>query len=308
LLVFGCGPGYGYSAVSCGQLVPRNANEVLICNELGESVIARLELPDGSPPPSGWPSVVLLHGSGGLFESDDDFPCAETPEPQFRKWAELLTDEGYAVIMPASFYSRGFCDWGDDDMPDEFDDHERLIMRTFDAAAAGNYMCDDPRFDCSRMAVMGFSNGGSTTLMVMQENLRAAADERLHQLQRRPPFVGGIAYYPGCGLENQLPIRVDPDEIERFYYPSARVWVAHGSKDDMHDECTEIRDPQVEIGAQLRGVTHDMFETELYEGAKHGFDNADDDDREADREARDHANAHTLALLESWLGPTTGGF
>lgn len=261
-------------------------------------------MPDGEPPAGGWPGVVLLHGSGGLFESGEDkYPCGEAVQDEFYRWVQLLNDRGIAVVMPDSFYSRGFCEWHETrTVPRKFDEHERLVARTFDAAAAANYLCDDARIDCSRLAVLGFSNGASVTLMLLHEQLTDAEDSRLHSLDDNiPSFVGAVAYYPGCGLQSELSNDLGEDEVDRYYYPSAPMWVPHAEKDKLLENCEELRDPQVDVIADQQGVKLDMFEIEVYAGAKHGFNGSESDDSQADRDARDDAQIETLAKLDEWF-------
>lgn len=300
-LAIGCRPP-GDGAVECGQLEPRNDGEVALCNDLDQAVIASVAMPEGDPPPEGWPGVVMLHGSGGLFlAGDQDYPCSETLQDQFRIWAQLLNDRGYAVVMPDSFYSRGFCDWQQTStVPREFDDHERLVARTVDAAAAAKYLCDDPHVDCSRLAVLGFSNGASITMMLLHEQLADAADERLRNLSP-PSFVGAVAYYPGCGLEGELANRLGESEIDRYYYPSAPIWVPHAEKDKLLDTCEALRDPQVDAIAEQQHAGEDMFELEVYADAKHGFDVWFTGDPQADLAARTDAQTKTLAKLDEWF-------
>ncbi len=292
LFILGCSEGDG--SVPCGDLRPRSADEVALCNELDQAVIAHVALPEGEPPKSGWPGVMLLHGSGGLFVADPEaYPCSETLHDEFRVWSELLTDRGYAVIMPASFYSRGFCDWTEDaTVPPKFSDHERLVARTFDAAAAADWLCDDPRVDCSKLAAFGFSNGASTALLLLHEDLREADDARLHRLTAIPSFSGGVTYYPGCGLE---------DEVSE-YFPQAPLFVPHAGKDPLLETCAELRDVQVDATAKGRGMVEDMFELDVYPQAEHGFDVWFTGDPQADYDARMDAQAKVLSKLQAWLG------
>lgn len=299
-----------------GELEPRNDREILLCNQLGERVIAGVAMPAGEPPPGGWPGVVVMHGSGGLFLSEgedqedalddendaEDEPCTEIMEHQFHDWAERLNERGYAVVMPASYYSRGFCEWGDDDAPDGLDKHEALILRTFDAAAGANYLCSDPRVDCSRIAMLGFSSGAVATLLFMHEDFLDAHDPRLYDLVDIPPIVGAVTYYPGCGLEGEIINELDAAAVERYYYPRAPIWVAHAEKDPLLDDCEEVRDPQVDVVAEQHGVEQDMFELHVYPGAKHSFDGASENDKHADFEASVDAQAKTLAKLAEWFG------
>jgi dienelactone hydrolase len=310
--------------IACvGEIEPRNNREVVLCNQLGEAVIASVSMPEGEPPVGGWPGVIVLHGSGGLFfsvgenhddedeleededdEDDDDdeeASCTETLQHQFHDWAERLNERGYAVVMPASYYSRGFCEWGDDNAPEGLDKHESLILRTFDAAAAANYMCDLPSVDCSRLAVLGFSSGATVTLLFMHEHFVDAQDPRLYDLEDIPPIVGAVAYYPGCGLEGEITDEIDPSAVERYYYPRAPIWVPHAEKDSLLDDCEEVRDIQVDVVAQQHGVDLDMFDLHIYPDAKHGFDGSSEDDKQADFEASIDAQAKTLAKLESWF-------
>jgi dienelactone hydrolase len=298
----GCRPP-GDGAVACGQLVPRNDSEIALCNDLDQAVIASVAMPEGEPPAGGWPGVVLLHGSGGLFQTGEEkYPCSETLQEEFSAWAQLLNDRGIAVVMPDSFYSRGFCEWyKTSTVPRKFDDHERLVARTFDASAAANYLCDDPRVDCSRLAVLGFSNGASVTLMLLHEQLTDAVDARLQSLDNVPSFVGAVAYYPGCGLQSELSNDLAEAEVDRYYYPSAPIWVPHAEKDDLLETCEELRDPQVDVIAERQGVDEDMFEIEVYAGAKHGFNGAESGDSQADLAARNDAQIQTLAKLDEWF-------
>jgi dienelactone hydrolase len=312
------------NAVTCaGEIEPRNSREILLCNDLGERVIASVAMPEGDPPAGGWPGVVVMHGSGGLFfsndededEDDDDDdddededeeqaphdPCTEGLQHQFHDWAERLTERGYAVVMPASYLSRGFCEWGDDEAPEDLDKHEALILRTFDAAAGAKYLCDDPRVDCSRIAMLGFSAGAVATLLFMHEHYTDAQDTRLHDLVDIPPVVGAVLYYPGCGLEGEIINKLDQGAVERYYYPRAPIWVPHAEKDPLLDDCEEVRDPQVDIVAQQHGVDQDMFDLHVYPKAKHGFDGSSEDDKEADFEASIDAQAKTLAKLAAWF-------
>jgi dienelactone hydrolase len=301
LAAAGCRPP-GDGSVACGELDPRNDDEVALCNGLEQAVIAEVALPEGDPPPEGWPGVVLLHGSGGLLVSEARGSCSETLQDQFRIWSEMLNARGYAVIMPDSFHSRGFCEWHETlTVPRELDDHERLVVRTFDAAAAANWLCDDPRVDCSRLAVMGFSNGASITMMLLHEQLDDAADSRLRELDDVPSFVGGIAYYPGCGLEGELSNQLAESEVDRYYYPSAPLWVPHAEKDKLLEDCEELRDPQVDVVAELHDVEGDMFEIEVYADAKHGFDVWFTGDPQADLDARTDAQAKALAKFDDWF-------
>lgn len=288
----------GIDAGFCEGIEPRGPQEIAICNQLEERLIINLALPEGAPPPGGWPVVVLLHGSGGLYETrgegDDRGPCSMELQRQFETWRDLLTAQGYVVAMPASFYSRGFCEWNDAD-------HDRLILRVFDVRATEDWLCQQSTIDCERMALMGFSNGASVALLSVQSDLSVTEDPRLHELGPNRPVRGVIAYYPGCGLDGELTSSTDPDELDHFFSPLAPVLVQHAERDDLLDDCEDFRDPQVELIDRMTGRNRDSFDLRIHEGARHGFDGTTEDDRERDFAARNAAQATTLQTLEAWL-------
>jgi dienelactone hydrolase len=283
------------AATSCGELEARNADEVVLCNDLGQPVLARVDLPSSASASDRWPGVVLLHGSAGLFREQHD-ACTEELHGRFAEWAALLNERGYAVIMPDSFYSRGSCDRA----PTGHDERELLVTRAYDAAAAARWLCNHPRVDCSRLAVLGFSHGASVAMLVMHEDLSDAQDPRLHTLEV-PRFAAGVAYYPGCGLESELANSLDEAALDRYFFPTGPMWIPHASEDWLVERCEEIRDPQVKAVAIERGLKGDMFQLEVYSGARHGFDVWFDGGPTADRKARDDAQKRTLGKLKKWL-------
>ncbi|MFV8749279.1 dienelactone hydrolase family protein [Nannocystaceae bacterium ST9] len=298
----------GDGAQPCGSLEPRGPEEVALCNELEQAVIANVALPEGDPPAGGWPGVVVLHGSGGMYrasgEGDELGPCSMVLHDQFRIWRDMLTERGYAVAMPDSFYSRGFCEWSDaaqDMIPRELTDHERLIVRLFDARAAQDWLCEQPGVDCDRLALLGFSNGASVALLAMQDDLTITLDDRLKAHGPNRPVRGAVAYYPGCGLEGELSSSTDADERERFLAPLAPILVQHGELDGLLDTCAELRDPQVDQVDDAAGRGDDWFDLRIYAGAHHGFDVWFTGDPQADLDARTAAQPITLDALADWL-------
>src|SRR5690606_34842118 len=86
-------------ALECGELEPRNASEIVYCNGRGQPIAALWQRPPGPAPAAGHPAVIVLHGSGGLFdETDTPGLCSEEPEQQFERWGERLNAAGYAML------------------------------------------------------------------------------------------------------------------------------------------------------------------------------------------------------------------
>lgn len=132
--------------------------------------------PSGAGP---FPAVVALHGCNGLLGAGGN------PGKREADWAERLTAAGYAVLFPDSFNPRGVrqvC---------TVKQAERPVQprgRSFDAAGAADWLAAQPFIDKHRLALMGWSHGGSTVLWTV----RSGAAPRLAD------FKTAVAFYPGC--------------------------------------------------------------------------------------------------------------
>lgn len=246
---------------------PRNANEVSISGDyhpLGIALTAVEILPPEGVGPFG--VVVILHGSGGLFVEphreggQPGDPCTETIDPQLEHLMELYVNNGMAVVMPSSFYSRDsrFCEDNDPDYlafaPSNMDDRaeERIAGRTYDLLATVNYICDNQEFDCDRIIFTGKSNGASIATYFAHTHLHLSSEtwfireaDKLAEVpyvpipadRPLPKVVAAIS--PGCGWHGALPFASDPSTlIENLYYPLVPVFLEIGALDTVPDECT----------------------------------------------------------------------
>ena len=177
--------------------------------------------PDGAGP---FPAVVVLHDCSGLGPRSSGSPG---------RWARLLVERGYVVLVPDSFSTRGFPNGVCTDAS-----RARFQVaperRVDDALEALAYAKTLPYVDVRHVGVMGGSHGGSTTLAT---------------LGRDEGFAAGIALYPRCTVAG-VP-----------YTPSAPLLILAGELDDWTpaDECRPL--------AQQKGVT-----LRIYPGAHHAFD------------------------------------
>ncbi len=335
-LLAGCGDDDGSGHDVDFKVTGFETRDIVIPGALhpeGLDVPARLFVPileHGARP---MPAVLVLHGSGGLFAMPDDTvvgrPCSPELEPQFARWGERLARLGYVALMPASHDARGFCDYYEDKarIPDDFDEpRERLLGRLYDTDAASRHLCGLPEVDCDRIGLLGFSHGASTVMLALHWQLRRALTElttRLLDLDLPvgplapggPTFQVGVAYYPGCGLESLVHLSTGlDDEPMDMYFPSADLYLEHGSQDDLIEDCS------VEFGAGRRQQQSavvarvdelpDPYHIRVHTDARHGFDNAGSDGtdegsggkRPEDLAARDAALTSTLTHLGDYLG------
>lgn len=189
----------------------------------GLSFPVSVEKPEGPGP---FPAVLILHDCSGLGARSSGAP---------RRWQRTLVGQGYVVALPDSFSTRGYPDGvcterrrGRPDVSPE--------RRADDAIGTLAYVRALPYVDPRRVAVMGGSHGGTTTLATLA---RPAAG-----------FAAGIALYPRCA------------SMPADYQPSARLLILIGDLDDW----TPAGDCR-SLAARSRAIA-----LKVYPGAHHSFD------------------------------------
>jgi len=124
------------------------------------------------------PAVVALHGCAGLTESGGG------PSARHDDWGQRLSSQGYLVLFPDSFASRGL---GPQCKVSEREVHPSR-ERVADAEAALRWLAARPDVKAQAITLLGWSNGGSSTLYAVEP--RHAADG--------VDFARAVAFYPGC--------------------------------------------------------------------------------------------------------------
>ncbi len=209
------------------------------------SIPIEVRRPDGAGP---FPAVVMLHDCSGLGPRSSGAPA---------RWASVLAREGYVVLIPDSFSTRGHpngvCV---DPSPSRFE--VGPYARVADAYEALAYARTLPYVDGARVGLMGGSHGGSTTLATMVEPLLG------HDGRRMPGFAAAVALYPGCGAafgEWHPP-------GAGVYKPLAPLLILVGGKDDWTpaEPCRRLAGRSRDAGFPVT--------LKIYPGAHHAFDSA----------------------------------
>lgn len=182
------------------------------------------------------PAVLLLHGCGGPYARSGAL------SRRMRETARLLNDEGWHALVLDSLTPRGqreLC-------TQAFDRRAvRQSHRRLDALAALDWLAGRSDVDAERIALLGWSNGGSTVLAA--SNLEHADVRAARAVPR-----AAVAFYPGCGAD-----------LRRGYKPASPLLLLVGAADDWTPA-----QPCIEL-ARRAGTD---VAIEVYAGAFHGFD------------------------------------
>lgn len=188
------------------------------------------------------PAVLLLHGCGGAYDD------AGRLSQRMRDYAGLLNAQGWHALVLDSLTTRG-----ETELCTQKTGSRRITQteRRADALSGLQWLAARPDVDASRLALLGWSNGGSTVL---------AATNLEHPLvaSSRPWPRAAVAFYPGC-----------ESELRRGYRPSTALLMLLGAADDWTPAapCVALAGPAA--ASEPRGAN---VQLRLYEGAFHGFD------------------------------------
>jgi len=207
-----------------------------------------------APGPARRGAIVLLHGRAGPYSIlARGVYDATTLSKRHASWGHYWARRGYLALLVDSFtprgYPQGFPAHSYDDRPDAVNE---VTVRPLDAYGALAFLKARADVDPDRVALQGWSNGGSATLASMADTTLAAAG-----LQPGEGFKGALAFYPACGLH---------DSFKDRYKPYAPVRLLSGDNDE---EVSAARCATLVAAGRVAGGDIDIV---IYPGATHDFD------------------------------------
>jgi dienelactone hydrolase len=234
-LAFGAGLCHGQVArmeILTFQSMTLTDNEFLLGRKDGKSVIIAGELRLPRPGTDRLPTVVLLHGSGGISGYVTD-------------WEQEFNAKGIATFVVDSFSGRGIAS--------VINDQSQLgrMTQVFDSYRAIEALEKHPRVDPARIAVMGFSRGGQGALYSGMKRF-----QRMHGPTSGREFAAYVALYPTCST-----VFLDDEDVT-----SKPIRIFHGSADNYVPV-----GPCRAYAQRLKAKGADIQHTE-YAGALHVFD------------------------------------
>jgi dienelactone hydrolase len=184
----------------------------------------------------------LLHGCGGAYEK---YGKQEKLSARMLDYSADLNAQGWHVLVLDSLTPRG-----EREICTQRIGTRAVTMteRRRDTLGALQWLAARPEVDASRLALLGWSNGGSTVLA--STNLKHA---EVQAAQIRPRAA--VAFYPGCEAD-----------LKRGYAPSAPLLMQLGGADDWT--------PAAPCQALAQASAPPTPLLTVYAGAYHGFDSA----------------------------------
>ena len=183
------------------------------------------------------PAVLMLHGCGGMLNK------AGEPSARMREYAQMLNAKGWHTLAVDSLTPRGETELCTQRAVGR---RVKVSDRALDALSALDWLARQPGVDARRLAMLGWSNGGSTLLAATHARNPAVAS---HFRQAVGQLKLAVAYYPGCA-----------QAARQGYEAVTDTWLLLGEADDWTPaaECLPLASDRVHI--------------RTWPGAGHGFD------------------------------------
>lgn len=202
----------------------------------------------------------------------------------FKEWGTRLANAGYAALVVDSFSGRNL---PQNQCGNNAAGVSEVTERPYDAIAAANFLKTSYSgwVDQTKIALLGWSHGGSSTMSTMSNTMVSSHGK---------PFKAAFAFYPGCGLYNAF-----GGIFNSTYVPYAPLHILHGGIDPLYTagHCDKRIQNAVQLGSNQMSMV-------VYGGAQHSFDNARAVDAawtQADVDAKAKADAFVMQRLESYF-------
>lgn len=208
-------------------------------------------LPDAETAgPGPYPLFVQMHGCGGLNMN------------QHGSYADIANAAGYAALIVSSNAPRGFDQQGS---LENVCRGKALLgqERAGDIFIALDHALKRNDIDASRIVLGGWSHGAWTVMDYLTLKKETGLPAGLEAYDgARPDIKAAVLFYPYCSLGSRARVHGWPE-----HNPDVLTLIGTADSIVDHVACQSVFS-KLELGAGKR------FESHVYEGADHAFDNA----------------------------------
>jgi len=262
------------------------------------------------------PAVIVQHGSGGLWSSTD---ATNTQlANQFQVWIDSFRVNKIAALFVDSYTARGVKNFPNMAPPENIFLAAEFI-RPRDAYAGLAYLRTLNRIKSNKIALLGFSHGGTSVLSTMVDaqavtkatwslisNGVTYTDGVLPPAQRPAEggFVAAVSYYPGAAMFSYYGRPGTPSNGK--YIPYAPIMIQAAGKDPLYTTLYTNSDNNTSISAYDGLILKAQQSTlsapmtmHVYNNADHSFDGETGNSEDA--KANLLAKKRTLDFLKNYL-------
>lgn len=244
-------------------------------------------------------AVVMMHGCSGVWSngkiSTEPQPAINTLSHIHKRWGQNLAAAGYVGLLVDSFTERALtneCGNGSAGL-------NEATVRPKDALAGRAWLVANGHVASDRIALMGWSNGGSAVLATMDQTNEGSAGSK--------PFREAFSFYPGCGLINEFGGNASTTD-KTTWLPYAPVTIHHAATDPLYTsgQCENRKSTAIALGAS--SATGNAVAMTVYASARHSFDQIDISKAlsapytQADKDAQIAADASVMDRLSTVFG------
>jgi len=183
------------------------------------------------------PAIIALHGCSGLYDNRGQL------DGRYTSYAQRWNAAGWHVVAPDSFGSRGqrsIC------TQPAVERSIKVAHRRDDVLRTATWLSTRNDVDPKRVAIVGWSNGASTALEVV---------DRSFWRGQAPAAI--VTYYPGCGAWARRAI------VE----PAAPILMLLGEADEWTPAA-----PCQQLGKRFQADYPEMVAVHTFADGHHGFD------------------------------------
>lgn len=256
-----------------------------------EELKGYLWLPENYSADKKYAAVVMSHGCGGAHYKDNPSQWSKRYiSGKYKVWGKLLNKADIMVLMVDSFSTRdnndvgkGVCSSSDPlARPEKIDP---ISVRPIDIASGIAYLKNRTDINPDKVGVLGFSNGGTSALVLANHENLVERNEALNTLGKSTFNLAFeesykantiVSLYPGCGLSGYSPETQGIFKEQFMTYTDTFLYIASNDTslpDNTKEKCHKLR-----VLDSNKSYLLPSMKMKLIENTNHQFDYYENDE------------------------------